>query len=135
MTGTLATNTATKSSCQARAQEHCPRLRLSFSLAARLFMFPVSYFMSQSLRLIPRNKKYEIGDKGVRHFPARGGKVAEREGFEPPVGYPTTVFKTAALSHSAISPKRGSYIRGLCYSSDDPPRALPVTRFLPSTLI
>ena len=30
--------------------------------------------------------------------------MAEREGFEPPVSYPTTVFKTAALSHSAISP-------------------------------
>ena len=30
--------------------------------------------------------------------------MAEREGFEPPVGCPTTVFKTAALSHSAISP-------------------------------
>ena len=31
--------------------------------------------------------------------------MAEREGFEPPVGCPTTVFKTAALSHSAISPR------------------------------
>ena len=30
--------------------------------------------------------------------------MAEREGFEPPVGFPTTVFKTAAFSHSAISP-------------------------------
>ena len=32
--------------------------------------------------------------------------MAEREGFEPPVSYPTTVFKTAAFSHSAISPLR-----------------------------
>ena len=31
-------------------------------------------------------------------------KVAERVGFEPTVSFPTTVFKTAALSHSAISP-------------------------------
>ena len=31
--------------------------------------------------------------------------MAEREGFEPPVSCPTTVFKTAALNHSAISPK------------------------------
>ena len=29
---------------------------------------------------------------------------AEKEGFEPPVPYDTTVFKTAALDRSAISP-------------------------------
>lgn len=29
---------------------------------------------------------------------------AEREGFEPPVVLPTTVFKTAAIDRSAISP-------------------------------
>ena len=29
---------------------------------------------------------------------------AEREGFEPPVPRGTTVFKTAAIDHSAISP-------------------------------
>ncbi len=31
-------------------------------------------------------------------------KMAERVGFEPTVGYPTAVFKTAALNHSTISP-------------------------------
>ena len=31
-------------------------------------------------------------------------KMAEREGFEPPDGCPSTVFKTAALNHSATSP-------------------------------
>ena len=31
--------------------------------------------------------------------------TAEREGFEPPVPLSTTVFKTAAIDHSAISPK------------------------------
>jgi hypothetical protein len=31
--------------------------------------------------------------------------VAEKEGFEPPVGCPTTVFKTAALNRSATSPE------------------------------
>ena len=31
-------------------------------------------------------------------------KVAEEEGFEPPVVLPTTVFKTAALNRSAIPP-------------------------------
>jgi hypothetical protein len=32
------------------------------------------------------------------------GFFAEREGFEPPVPLGTTVFKTAAIDHSAISP-------------------------------
>ena len=30
--------------------------------------------------------------------------MAEREGFEPPEGCPSTVFKTAAFVHSATSP-------------------------------
>ena len=30
--------------------------------------------------------------------------LAEREGFEPPEVLPSTVFKTAAFDHSAISP-------------------------------
>ena len=29
---------------------------------------------------------------------------AEEEGFEPPVGFPTTVFKTATLSRSVTPP-------------------------------
>ena len=33
--------------------------------------------------------------------------LAEREGFEPPVPYSTTVFKTAGLNRSPISPFRG----------------------------
>ncbi len=35
---------------------------------------------------------------------------AEREGFEPPVPRGTTVFKTAAFDHSAISPERDKSI-------------------------
>ncbi len=31
--------------------------------------------------------------------------LAEREGFEPPDGCPSTVFKTAAFNHSATSPE------------------------------
>ncbi len=31
-------------------------------------------------------------------------KSAEREGFEPPEPLSSTVFKTAAIDHSAISP-------------------------------
>ena len=34
----------------------------------------------------------------------KGKEVAEEEGFEPPVGLPTTVFKTAAFNHSATPP-------------------------------
>ena len=34
----------------------------------------------------------------------RTSNLAEREGFEPPVLLQTTVFKTAAFDHSAISP-------------------------------
>ena len=32
--------------------------------------------------------------------------LAEREGFEPPEVLPSTVFKTAAIDHSAISPRQ-----------------------------
>ena len=32
-------------------------------------------------------------------------RVAEEEGFEPPVSYPTTVFKTAAFDLSATPPR------------------------------
>ncbi len=39
------------------------------------------------------------------------GKLAEREGFEPPEGCPSTVFKTAALNHSATSPESVEYPR------------------------
>ena len=35
---------------------------------------------------------------------AGGLKVAEREGFEPPEPFGSTVFKTAAIDRSAISP-------------------------------
>ena len=32
--------------------------------------------------------------------------MAERGGFEPPEGYPSSVFKTDALNHSTISPRK-----------------------------
>ena len=32
--------------------------------------------------------------------------VAEREGFEPPVPFSTSVFKTDAIDHSAIFPQK-----------------------------
>ena len=43
--------------------------------------------------------------------------LAEREGFEPPVPLSTTVFKTAAIDHSAISPKlpfRSAFLQKRC---------------------
>ena len=36
--------------------------------------------------------------------PIAFGVLAEREGFEPPEPRSSTVFKTAAIDHSAISP-------------------------------
>ena len=36
--------------------------------------------------------------------------MAEEEGFEPPVPFGTTVFKTVAFDHSAISPKTLSFV-------------------------
>ena len=37
--------------------------------------------------------------------------IAEREGFEPPVPRSTTVFKTAAIDHSATSPNADAKIK------------------------
>ena len=37
--------------------------------------------------------------------------MAEREGFEPPDGCPSTVFKTAAFDHSATSPRLAGIVR------------------------
>ncbi|MFM2019363.1 MAG: hypothetical protein RL007_3019 [Bacteroidota bacterium] len=39
---------------------------------------------------------------------------AEREGFEPPEVLPSTVFKTAAIDHSAISPGAKVIFRSIC---------------------
>ena len=39
--------------------------------------------------------------------------LAEREGFEPPVPFDTTVFKTAAFDHSANSPRGQFYFNQL----------------------
>jgi hypothetical protein len=39
-----------------------------------------------------------------------GLSLAEREGFEPPEPLSSTVFKTAAIDHSAISPLGGTKV-------------------------
>jgi hypothetical protein len=45
-------------------------------------------------------------DVGIKHkkSPDLAGHLAEREGFEPPEAFTSTVFKTAAFDRSAISP-------------------------------
>ena len=62
----------------------------------------------------------------LRFFPVRAKKMAERGGFEPPEGYPSSVFKTDALNRSTISPqinrkikysKNGKY-QGACRKND-----------------
>ena len=44
--------------------------------------------------------------------------IAERQGFEPRVPRGTTVFKTAAIDHSATSPKLNSFRSALSLKSD-----------------
>ena len=59
---------------------------------------------------------------------------AERQGFEPRVPRSTTVFKTAAIDHSATSPNPERYSRFLCIfqkrrDRDSNPGYLAVQRF------
>ena len=49
--------------------------------------------------------------------------IAERQGFEPRVPHSTTVFKTAAIDHSATSPK-------LLYQKCFPLKALQMYDFI-----
>jgi hypothetical protein len=50
-------------------------------------------------------RKKVINRKGkCKNHRVNGGFLAEREGFEPPEPLGSTVFKTAAIDHSAISP-------------------------------
>jgi hypothetical protein len=52
--------------------------------------------------------------------------MAERQRFELWVGYkPTTVFKTAALNHSAISPRADYNNPSVFYCKSPPPFFLP----------
>ena len=45
--------------------------------------------------------------------------LAEREGFEPPVPFSTSVFKTGAIDHSATSPKDVFKRKSGLFSFDD----------------
>ena len=63
--------------------------------AGWFILFSEDEFKNVFLNSSPKNKN-----------PAEAGLIgfAEREGFEPPEVLPSTVFKTAAIDHSAISP-------------------------------
>ncbi|MFM1931282.1 MAG: hypothetical protein RL226_585 [Bacteroidota bacterium] len=62
--------------------------------AIALGTFPISEVLS------------ELRPSEIEKAPVWGFFLAEREGFEPPVPRGTTVFKTAAIDHSAISPRQ-----------------------------
>ncbi len=64
-----------------------------------------------------KEEEGEVKEKSANNFVTKNvstcfsltdyqSKYAEREGFEPPVVLPTSVFKTGALNRSAISPRR-----------------------------
>ena len=64
--------------------------------------FCVIPFIQASLIHNIKQKKKELLGSFLK---ARFSKLAEREGFEPPVPLGTTVFKTVVIDHSTISPK------------------------------
>ena len=64
-------------------------------------MLFISVFSSKTTENTEWFEKQKKGCESLTH----NLYLAEREGFEPPVPLSTTVFKTAAIDHSAISPK------------------------------
>ena len=65
------------------------------------------YFFTYSEALLRESFRTDF----VRRSSLRRAK-AEKEGFEPPEPFGSTVFKTAAIDHSAISPlQKQNYIR------------------------
>ena len=67
-------------------------------------MTPISLIISTSL-----TPRVYLGwffgiEKGCESLDSHPLFVAEREGFEPPEARTSTVFKTAAIDHSATSP-------------------------------
>ena len=76
--------------------------------ARRHLLFP-HLRLQVNLRQRYKNKRYRFLDT----FLLRG--LAEREGFEPPEPRSSTVFKTAAIDHSATSPRDKSSTSFLIY--------------------
>ncbi len=61
--------------------------------------------------------------KTAEHRFCRGNLAAEREGFEPPEPLGSTVFKTAAIDHSAIFP--GTKVTPFFHSAKSSPACAP----------
>ena len=80
----------------ARRRGHCKPT--AQKAARRHLLFP-HLCLQVNLCQRYKNKRYRFLDT----FLLRG--LAEREGFEPPEPRSSTVFKTAAIDHSATSPK------------------------------
>ena len=64
-----------------------------------------------NLRQRYKNKRYRFLDTFLLR------DLAEREGFEPPEPRSSTVFKTAAIDHSATSPRDKSITSFLIYQT------------------
>ena len=63
------------------------------------YLSPLTPYLSSGFRL-------DVIGNRFRQFARR---MAEREGFEPPDPCGSTVFKTAAIDHSATSPNVGTF--------------------------
>ena len=66
--------------------------------------FSMLFITVFSLKTTGNTEQFKRNEKRLRKL-IHNLYLAEREGFEPPVPLSTTVFKTAAIDHSAISPK------------------------------
>ena len=77
---------------QGPLQDHCAKS----GTPPTLFFTPLS---ASKLATRYKNKRYRFLDTFLLR------SLAEREGFEPPEPRSSTVFKTAAIDHSATSPK------------------------------
>ena len=89
-----------------RERDSLAKIYLSVSFELSEIRAPVRGRSNNRLSNILRNKKALCLLKKRKGAPSRNSFLffAEREGFEPPEPLSSTVFKTAAIDHSAISP-------------------------------
>ena len=81
-----------------RERDSLAKIYLSVSFELSEIRAPVRG-CEKALSFSPKNKR---SPSGLLYF------FAEREGFEPPEPLSSTVFKTAAIDHSAISPSKSA---------------------------
>lgn len=67
---------------------------------------PGSTYADNGFRDRPNRPLWHLSCKVAGVYKDQYAFAAEREGFEPPEVLPSTVFKTAAIDHSAISPRQ-----------------------------